>query len=61
MLNWLRKFQIGFYHAAYHRNMKRADLARTNKDVLAFKKYIYQAEDAWRKIVLITNKIKTDG
>ncbi len=48
-------------HAAYHRNMKRADEARSNHDIVAFKKYIYRAEDAWRKIVILTNKIKTNG
>jgi hypothetical protein len=31
------------------------------RDVINFKKYIYAAEDAWRKIVILTNKIKTNG
>jgi hypothetical protein len=50
--------QIGFYHAAYHRHMKRADSARTQHDILKFKKHVYRAEDAWRKIVVLTEKSK---
>jgi hypothetical protein len=61
MLKLFYKIRIGILHAAYHRNMKRADEARSNHDIVAFKKYIYQAEDAWRKIVILTNKIKTNG
>jgi hypothetical protein len=41
--------------------MKQAELARKSQDIIAFKKYIYQAEDAWRKIVIINNKSKTNG
>jgi hypothetical protein len=55
------KIRIGFLHAAYHRHMKRADAARELRDIINFKKYIYAAEDAWRKIVILTNKIKTNG
>jgi len=36
--------------------MKRAEKARTEKNILDFKKYIYQAEDAWKKIVILTKK-----
>jgi len=61
MLKLFYKIRIGMLHATYHRNMKRADDARTNHDIVAFKKYIYQAEDAWRKIVIIKNKTKTNG
>jgi hypothetical protein len=61
MITFFIKIRIGILHAAYHRNMKRADEARTNHDIVSFKKYIYQAEDAWRKIVILTNKIKTNG
>jgi hypothetical protein len=61
MITFFIKIRIGILHAAYHRNMKRADDARTNHDIVSFKKYIYQAEDAWRKIVILTNKIKTNG
>jgi hypothetical protein len=38
--------------------MKRAEKARTELNILKFKKYIYQAEDAWRKLVILTEKIK---
>jgi hypothetical protein len=38
--------------------MKKADAARKSQDILEFKKYIYRAEDAWRKLVIITEKTK---
>jgi hypothetical protein len=55
------KIRIGLLHATYHRNMKHADIAREKQDIVSFKKYIYAAEDAWRKLVILTNKIKTNG
>lgn len=55
--NWIR-FRIGLLHAKFHRNMKRAEIARGNQDVIKFKKYIYRAEDAWRKLVILSEKIK---
>ncbi len=58
MFNWLRKFRIGVLHAKYHRSMNKAISARNDQDILKFKKYIYQAEDAWRKIVILTEKTK---
>jgi hypothetical protein len=58
MINWIRKIRIGLLHATYHRNMKRAVTARTALDVIKFKKYIYQAEDAWRKLVILQEKVK---
>jgi hypothetical protein len=58
MISWIRKFQIGLLHAAYHRNMKQADKARSSFNVIKFKKYIYRAEDAWRKLVILQEKIK---
>ena len=58
MLSWFRKVRIGFLHARFHRNFKRAILARENQDVIKFKKYIYRAEDAWKRIVILTKKIK---
>jgi hypothetical protein len=61
MIAFFIKIRIGLLHATYHRNMKRADAARELRDVINFKKYIYAAEDAWRKIVILTNKIKTNG
>jgi hypothetical protein len=38
--------------------MKRAEGARQQQDVLRFKKYIYRAEDAWKRLVILTEKIK---
>ncbi len=62
MFKIIRTIRIGFLHATYHRNMKRAQIARTQQNVVKFKKYIYRAEDAWRKLVILTNKNKpTDG
>lgn len=56
--NWYRKMWIAIYHAAYHRNLKRAQEARVKQDIIAFKQYIYRAEDAWRKVVILTEKSK---
>lgn len=61
MLKYFIKIRIGLLHATYHRNMKRATTAREKQDIIEFKKYIYAAEDAWRKIVMLTNKIKSNG
>lgn len=58
-MKWFRKLRIGFLHAAYHRNMKRAEAARSQQDILKFKKYIYRAEDAWKKLVILTEKTKS--
>jgi hypothetical protein len=58
MIKWWYKFRISLLHASYHRNMKRAEKARTELNILKFKKYIYQAEDAWRKLVILTEKTK---
>ena len=56
--NLWRKFWISVYHAQYHRNLKRAQEARVKQDIIAFKRYIYRAEDAWRKVVVLTEKSK---
>ncbi len=62
MFKIIRTIRIGFLHATYHRNMKRAQIARTQQNVVKFKKYIYRAEDAWRKLVILLNKNKpNDG
>ena len=37
-----------------------AQLARTEQDIVKFKKYIYRAEDAWRKLVILINKNKSN-
>jgi hypothetical protein len=38
--------------------MKRMEQARKKLDVIKFKTYAYRAEDAWRKLVILTEKIK---
>lgn len=50
--------RIGLAHAKYHRHMKRAIRAKQDKDVRKFKKHIYRAEDAWRKLVVLSDKQK---
>jgi len=47
---------MGLTHARYHRNMKRAYRAKTEQNIRKFKRYIYRAEDAWRKLVVLTDK-----
>jgi hypothetical protein len=56
--NFFKKIRIGILHAEYHRNLKQAEISRQAHDIIKFKKYIYRAEDAWRKIVILTNKTK---
>lgn len=58
LINWYYRIRIAVYHAAYHRNLKRAQEARVKQDIIAFKRYIYRAEDAWRKVVVLTEKTK---
>jgi len=56
--NAILRFRIAILHATYHRNMKRMELARKKLDVVAFKTYAYRAEDAWRKLVILSEKTK---
>lgn len=58
-MQWLQKIRIGILHARYHRWLRKAEVAREMSDIQQFKKAIYRAEDAWRKLVIISNKIKT--
>jgi len=58
IVNWILKIRIALRHAEYHRNLRWAQEARIKQDIIAFKRYIYRAEDAWRKLVVITEKIK---
>lgn len=61
-MKFLDKIRIGIYHAAYHRNLKKADQARHSYNIQKFKKYVYRSEDAWRKLVIIQEKYKeTNG
>ena len=52
------RFRIAILHAAYHRNRRRMETARGKHDIVEFKTYAYRAEDAWRKIVVLTEKLK---
>ena len=54
----INKFLIGWYHAKYHRNLKKAENAQKLKDIYEFKKHVYQAEDAWKRVIVLTNKNK---
>ena len=61
VLTIIVKIRIGLLHATFQRNMRNANLARNKHDIITFKKHIYQAEDAWRKLVILTQKIKAHG
>jgi len=50
--------RIGLAHAAYHRNLRKADAARLDSNLIKFKKYIYRAESAWKRVVILTEKQK---
>jgi len=54
----INKILIGWYHAKYHRNLKKAEAAKDNKDIHRFKQFIYKSEDAWRKIITLNDKNK---
>jgi hypothetical protein len=41
--------------------MRRMEAARKKLDIIKFKTYAYRAEDAWRKIVILTEKQKQNG
>ncbi len=58
MFKWLRNIRIALLHASYHRNLKKAEACKDDKDLQGFQKYIYRAEDAWRKLVILTEKNK---
>lgn len=58
MRKLINKIRVGLLHAKYHRNLKSAETARKQQDIVKFKKHVYQAEDAWKQIVIITNKNK---
>ena len=59
--NYIIQFRIALLHATYHRNMRRMEAARKKLDIIKFKTYAYRAEDAWRKIVILTEKQKQNG
>jgi flagellin-specific chaperone FliS len=59
-MNFFEKILIGIYHAKYHRNLKKAERSKENKNIHNFKKYIYRAEDAWKQIVIIKKKYQNE-
>jgi len=59
-MKFLDKIRIGIYHATYHRNMKKAERAQEKSDIIKFKKYIYKAEDAWKKVVTIKKRYSNE-
>jgi hypothetical protein len=61
MLKRIIKIRIALLHATYHRSMKRAEKSRQRLDIVEFKKYVYAAEDAWRKLVILSNKLEPNG
>jgi len=58
MFKWYYKFRIALLHAKFHKNLKRAENARYVSNFALFRDCIYKAEDAWRKLVILTEKIK---
>ena len=40
--------------------MKKAQKSQTKRDLNNFKKYVYKAEDAWKKIVTIKRKYNNE-
>jgi len=59
-MKFLDKIRIGLYHASYHRNLKNAEKQKDKQDIKKFQKYIYQAEDAWKKLVIIRKKYQDE-
>ena len=57
-MNWLDKIKSAIAHASYHRALRRAEDARKRKNLKIFKRYIYRAEDAWKRLAKIQNKYK---
>ena len=61
MLKWINNIRIGLLHAKYHRMIRSAEQSCENKDLIKFKKYVYRAEDAWRKMVILIEKQKENN
>tara|TARA_A100001201_G_scaffold96556_1_gene83434 strand:+ start:118 stop:297 length:180 start_codon:yes stop_codon:yes gene_type:complete len=59
-MTFFEKIRIGIYHAKYHRKLKFAIKAKEQQNIHKFKKYVYQAEDAWKKIVTIQKKYQNE-
>ena len=58
MFKWFYRFRIGILHAAFHKNLKRAENAKRVSKYEVARTHIYKAEDAWKKIVILTEKLK---
>jgi hypothetical protein len=58
MIKVISKIKLALLHATFHRNMNCADKAREQQNIVKFKRYIYAAEDAWRKLVTLKEKHK---
>lgn len=58
MFKWFYRFRIGILHAAFHKNLKRAENARRVSKYEVARAHIYKAEDFWKKIVILTEKLK---
>ena len=61
MLKWINNIRIGILHAKYHRLLRKSIKAQQTKDIVEFKKYIYRAEDVWRKMVILIEKQKQEN
>ena len=59
-MKFLDKIRIGLYHAAYHRNLRYAEQQKEKKDIFKFQKYVYRAEDAWKKLITIKKKYQNE-
>lgn len=55
---FLVTMRIGFAHATFHRNLKKAMRAKEAGNLRKFKRCIYRAEDAWKRVVVLTEKRK---
>ena len=59
-MSFFNKILIGIYHAKYHRKLRSAIKVKEEQNIYKFKKYVYQAEDAWKKIVTIKKKYQNE-
>ena len=59
-MNIFDKIRIGFYHASWHRNLKKAEKQKDKSNIKKFKKYVYKAEDAWKKIVTLRKRYNNE-
>jgi len=55
---FLVTLRIGFAHATFHRNFKKALRQKKAGNIRKFKRYIYRAEDAWKRVIILTEKKK---